>query len=115
MTNDKGEARICFHLLDNLEKLVSFDLLPLSDPMRGQIVEKNMNNLYSRMEVLYRNMERLYRNQHFYYERNRVHKEILGNLQSKLRIMKVWKVLVLVLGGWFQIWLVKRIIDKKNP
>ena len=71
--------------------------------------------MYNNMEILYRKMERLYRNQHFYYQRNRAHKENLAEMELKMKMMKLWKVGVLVLCGVLQFFIVRRMIDRKNP
>lgn len=31
-------GKICFRILDNIGKMVSFDLVEMNDPMRGQIL-----------------------------------------------------------------------------
>lgn len=85
--------------MDNMMKVVSFDLVALNDPMRSQILQKDLNQLYNSMDSLYRSMEKLYRNQHFFYQRNRTHKKILDDLQSDLKFMKGCKIALLVASG----------------
>lgn len=76
VTTNTGQ--ICFTTLDGMQKVVTFDLVAMNDPMRAQIIEKDLNKLYSNVEILFRNMQRLHRNQYFYYERNREHKRMLN-------------------------------------
>lgn len=66
------------------------------------------------MDMLYRNMERLYRNQHFYYERNRAHKEVLDGLQMKVKLIKGWKIIILLVCGALQYFVIKKVIDRKE-
>ncbi len=66
------------------------------------------------MDVLYRSMERLYRNQHFYYERNRAQKEILEDLQVKVKFIKGWKIIILLACGVLQYFVIKKMIDRKE-
>jgi hypothetical protein len=66
------------------------------------------------MEMIYVNMEKLYRNQHFYYERNRGHRDRLANLENKIKIMKGFKIGLIILAGLGQYFLIKKILDKKD-
>lgn len=59
-------------------------------------------------------MLKVYQNLHYYYERNRTHKEILSGLELKLKLIKGWKVILIVICGIFQYFLIRKLIDRKN-
>ena len=56
----------------------------------------------------------LYRNQHFYYERNRAQRDRLNQLENKLKIAKTIKVFLIIIAGFVQYFLVKKLIYKKT-
>ena len=62
----------------------------------------------------YHLVEKLYRNQHFYVERSRVHQDLLNDVQLKVTLMIGWKIILVIICGTAQIFVLKKLIDNRG-
>ncbi len=111
-TVTRSEAKICFSSLDSMAKSVSVDFMRLDDPLRGVIADAGKMGVHEKLFGSYQQLERVYRDQHFFLERNYIHSILLKQTEVVVVFFLLLKVMVAFLCGFFQLYFVKRILER---
>mmetsp|Transcript_58463 Transcript_58463/g.67520 ORF Transcript_58463/g.67520 Transcript_58463/m.67520 type:complete len:199 (+) Transcript_58463:29-625(+) len=108
-----GAYRICWRVLDNNAKTLSFDL-QTGDKVDKSAAADNIDGVSQEVRKAYKSLEQIFRNQHYQHTREEVHKKSIESLESKIQWCAILKILVLIVIAGIQVYILTGYFKNKK-
>ena len=95
-------------------KQVSFDIMSTQDPLKDHFSVKDEEETHLKMFAAFQELEKVYRDQNMLIERSTIYQNVLANREIKIIFIMVFKIVIALALGGYQLLLIKEIITSKN-
>lgn len=94
--------------------MLIIDFFDTNDLVKTLITKKDLNQVGVVLREAYTELKSVYRNQQFQIERDKTHKELLEETESKIKYTGIFKVGMLLGSALVQVWIMKRFFNSRS-